>query len=81
MASPIESVSDTAYWVAHYRAVEGLRARPLFDDPLAGVLAGEHGRKIAAAMLIKRLMGVLRSSLIWVYRVYVSVKHYAGPHA
>jgi methyltransferase (TIGR00027 family) len=48
--SPIETVSDTAFWVAHYRAVEGERARPLFHDPLAGVLAGEHGRKIAAAM-------------------------------
>jgi methyltransferase (TIGR00027 family) len=50
MASPIESVSDTAYWVAHYRAQESERERPLFKDPLAGVLAGEHGRKIAAAM-------------------------------
>jgi methyltransferase (TIGR00027 family) len=48
--TPIENVSDTAFWVAHYRAVEGARPRPLFHDPLAGVLTGERGKDIAAAM-------------------------------
>ncbi len=46
----IEHVSDTAFWVAHYRAMEGARPDALFHDPLAGVLAGERGRKIAQAM-------------------------------
>lgn len=48
--SPIENVSDTAFWVAHYRAVETKRVDALFHDPLAGVLAGEQGKKIAEAM-------------------------------
>ncbi|MGZ5920060.1 MAG: class I SAM-dependent methyltransferase [Hyphomicrobium sp.] len=51
MAAPlIENVSDTAFWVAHHRALEGERADALFRDPLAGVLAGDHGRLIAGTM-------------------------------
>jgi methyltransferase (TIGR00027 family) len=51
MSAPlIENVSDTAFWVAHHRAIEGERADALFRDPLAGVLAGDHGRLIAEAM-------------------------------
>ncbi len=46
----IGDVSDTAFWVAHYRGIEGDRPMPLFRDPLAGVLAGERGKKIAKAM-------------------------------
>ena len=46
----IESVSDTAFWIAHYRAVETKRRDALFRDPLAGVLAGDRGEKIARAM-------------------------------
>jgi methyltransferase (TIGR00027 family) len=46
----IQNVSDTAFWVAHYRAVETTRADALFRDPLAGVLAGDRGQKIARAM-------------------------------
>jgi len=48
--TPIENVSDTAFWVAHYRALESKRADALFHDPLAGMLAGDHGHKIARAM-------------------------------
>jgi len=48
--SVIENVSDTAFWVAHYRAVETGRPDALFRDPLAGVLAGEQGEKIARTM-------------------------------
>lgn len=48
--TPIENVSDTAFWVAHYRALESKRADALFHDSLAGVLAGDHGQKIARAM-------------------------------
>ncbi len=46
----IENVSDTAFWVAHYRDVESKRTDALFRDPLAGLLAGERGRSIAEAM-------------------------------
>jgi methyltransferase (TIGR00027 family) len=48
--TPIENVSDTAFWIAHYRAVESARPDALFQDPLAGLLAGEQGRKIAQSM-------------------------------
>ena len=48
--SLIENVSDTAFWVAYYRGVETRRADALFQDPLADVLAGEQGRRIAQTM-------------------------------
>jgi len=46
----IDHVSDTALWVAYYRAKETERADALFRDPLAKVLIGERGKKIAAGM-------------------------------
>lgn len=50
MANPlIANVSDTARWMAAYRAVESNRPDPLFDDPYADRLAGDRGRAIAAA--------------------------------
>ncbi|HEV8239592.1 MAG TPA: SAM-dependent methyltransferase [Thermoanaerobaculia bacterium] len=45
----IRNVSDTALWAAHYRAVESVRPDALFRDPFAERLAGERGRRIAAA--------------------------------
>lgn len=44
----VSSVSDTARWVAAYRAQESLRPDALFNDPFADRLAGEQGRAIAA---------------------------------
>jgi methyltransferase (TIGR00027 family) len=49
-ASPISNVSDTARWVAVYRARESARTDALFQDPYAHVLAGERGQAIAALM-------------------------------
>jgi methyltransferase (TIGR00027 family) len=49
-ASPISSVSDTARWVAVYRARESARPDALFQDPFAQLLAGERGQAIAAFM-------------------------------
>lgn len=40
-------VSDTARWVAYYRAIESERADALFRDPLARRLAGDRGRVMA----------------------------------
>ncbi|MGB7496789.1 MAG: SAM-dependent methyltransferase [Candidatus Acidiferrum sp.] len=48
--TPIQNVSDTAFWVAHYRWVETQRVDALFRDPLAGVLSGDQGKKIALQM-------------------------------
>ena len=45
----ITHVSDTARWVATYRAAESARPDALFHDALADRLAGERGRAIVAA--------------------------------
>ena len=45
----ISNVSDTARWVATYRATESARPDALFHDPLAERLAGERGRAIVAS--------------------------------
>jgi methyltransferase (TIGR00027 family) len=60
---PIENVSDTARWVAVYRAMESARPDALFRDPYADRLAGErghqildslkHGRKYAWPMIVR----------------------------
>lgn len=46
----ITAISDTASWVAWYRALESARPDKLFDDPWAAALAGERGRAIADSM-------------------------------
>lgn len=46
----IRNVSDTARWVAAYRAQETERPDAVFRDPFAGRLAGERGEKIARMM-------------------------------
>jgi methyltransferase (TIGR00027 family) len=46
----LRNISDTARWVAIYRAVESERPDALFRDPLARRLAGERGERISATM-------------------------------
>lgn len=46
--TPVSNVSDTARWVAVYRAGESARPDALFEDPLAERLAGQHGLDIVA---------------------------------
>jgi methyltransferase (TIGR00027 family) len=46
----IQDVTDTAFMVATYRAMESERPDALFHDPLARKLAGERGEKIVASM-------------------------------
>jgi methyltransferase (TIGR00027 family) len=50
MTQTIQNVSDTAFMVAGFRALENERSKPLFRDPLAAKLVGEHGKKILAAV-------------------------------
>lgn len=50
MAEPIGHVTDTAFWVAFYRAKETQRQDSLFLDPLALHLIGERGPQIARSM-------------------------------
>ena len=46
----IRNISDTALWVAVYRARETERQDALFRDPFARKLAGERGEQIAKGM-------------------------------
>ena len=43
---PIRDVTDTARWVAYYRAMENERPDAIFRDPFAKALAGEEGEAI-----------------------------------
>ena len=47
---PIENISDTARWVAVYRAMETARSDALFQDPFAERLAGARGFRIVREM-------------------------------
>ncbi len=51
---PVRNISDTARWVAAYRARETDRPDALFKDPLAKRLAGEQGQQIADALTLKK---------------------------
>jgi methyltransferase (TIGR00027 family) len=46
----LRNISDTARWVAVYRAIESERPDAWFHDPLAARLAGDRGREIAGTM-------------------------------
>lgn len=52
--TPIRDISDTAAWVAVYRARESERADPVFRDPFARRLAGERGEAIVAGLKAAR---------------------------
>ena len=52
----IDNVSDTARWVAVYRAMETERPDAIFRDPFAARLAGEKGVGIVDAMKNGRRM-------------------------
>src|SRR5262245_37850286 len=46
----VDHVSDTARWVAAYRAMESERKDALFRDPFARTLAGDVGFAIARSL-------------------------------
>lgn len=46
----VQNVSDTAFWVASFRAAESKREDALFQDPLAEILVANHGEKISHSM-------------------------------
>jgi methyltransferase (TIGR00027 family) len=67
MEPKIDHVSDTAYWVATYRAEETLRPDALFRDPLAARLAGEKGQQISDTVsksIYVRWSVVIRTAII-----------------
>ncbi|HEY4955666.1 MAG TPA: SAM-dependent methyltransferase [Gemmatimonadaceae bacterium] len=53
---PVEHISDTARWVAYYRAMETDRPDALFRDPHARGLAGPRGEEIVNTMRRGRSM-------------------------
>lgn len=50
MTAQISNVSDTARWVAFYRAMETERPDAIFRDPFARRLAGEQGEAIVRSI-------------------------------
>jgi methyltransferase (TIGR00027 family) len=62
----VRGVSDTARWVAYFRALETRRANALFRDPLAERLAGEHGFHLA-----NTLADGNKHEWAWVARTYL----------
>ena len=48
--APIEHISDTARWIAAYRAMETERPDAIFRDPYARRLAGEQGAEIVTTL-------------------------------
>lgn len=48
--APLSHVSDTAFWVAQFRAEETEKPNALFQDPLAARLTGELGQSLAQKM-------------------------------
>ncbi len=67
MNQVISHVSDTAFMVAGFRALETERPDALFRDPLAAKLSGEHGRNILTT-IPRRFVGawsvVIRTVII-----------------
>jgi len=46
----LQNVSDTALWVAEYRAIETRREDAIFRDPYAEKLAGDRGKELVRSM-------------------------------
>jgi methyltransferase (TIGR00027 family) len=55
MKNLVENISDTAKWVAVFRAEESERPDAIFYDPLARELAGKKGEQIADSIEFSRL--------------------------
>ncbi len=72
MSESIEHVSDTAFWVAYYRWLETKRKDALFHDPLAKVLVGDRGAKLARHMGIVRAMQWSMSIRTWIIDRYIA---------
>src|SRR5689334_22545715 len=67
MDTPIAHVSDTAFWVATFRADENERPDALFKDPFAARLVEGRGREIASKMENAAQVGwsvVMRTTII-----------------
>ena len=71
--STVRGVSDTARWVAYFRALETRREDALFHDPYAERLAGERGFGIA-----NTLPQGNKQEWAWVMRTYLFDRFLSG---
>jgi methyltransferase (TIGR00027 family) len=62
----IRNISDTARWVAVYRARESERPDAVFRDPYARALAGDRGEQIANALPVGQ-----QNAWAWTARTYL----------
>jgi len=62
----VRDISDTARWVAYFRALETQRPDALFRDPYAERLAGQHGFQIASTLTDGN-----KHEWAWVARTYL----------
>lgn len=62
----LQNISDTALWVAHYRAMETDRPDSHFRDPFARILAGERGEEI-----VRKMPGAQRSAWAMIVRTCI----------
>jgi methyltransferase (TIGR00027 family) len=69
----VRGVSDTALWVAYFRALESRRPDAVFHDPYAERLAGEHGFRIA-----NTLPHGNKQEWAWVARTYLFDRYLSG---
>jgi methyltransferase (TIGR00027 family) len=65
-STAVRSISDTALWVAYFRACETLRPDALFRDPYAERLAGARGFRLA-----NTLADGNKHEWAWVARTYL----------
>lgn len=70
---PVRTISDTALWVAYFRAQENERPDALFRDPYAQRLAGERGFQIA-----NQLRDGNKQQWVWAARTYLCDEFLAG---
>jgi methyltransferase (TIGR00027 family) len=62
----LQNISDTALWVATYRAIETDRADAHFRDPFARNLAGERGQE-----MVRKIPGAQRNAWAMIVRTCV----------
>jgi methyltransferase (TIGR00027 family) len=74
----IRDVSDTARWVAVYRARESSRPDAVFRDPFASRLAGERGAQIARRMTFHDRNAWSYVSRTWLFDRFVLDQVHAG---
>jgi methyltransferase (TIGR00027 family) len=74
----IRDISDTARWVAAYRAHESERPDAVFRDPYARALAGDRGEQIANALPFGQQNAWAWTSRTYLFDRYVSQQIAAG---